>query len=221
MNRIKGLLLYIIVWVLDRSLFKEDKMERFQARQWIVNLLLLGAVMMLLATALNAQTVKATKVLNLSVGGRTLCENGEIVVEVNAAIPHEEVAEVMFHEAVHVLQLRKFPRCEDGVERYKRDKRFALEMELEAYCLSARYLAPDRNIFLAMVDFIASYLWRTNHANFNTYEGFKVFVVSGCNRQDGNIPVIRFISSEGPVALFDISPRSAPVQQDGTRTRPP
>jgi hypothetical protein len=44
------LLLIIAVYLLDKHIFQEEGMERkrFQAKQWFINILLLGAVLMLL-----------------------------------------------------------------------------------------------------------------------------------------------------------------------------
>lgn len=185
-------------------------MMRTFLKWWLIAALAVVVINML-SPALGGQTVKAVKKDNMTTAGRTLCENGEIVIHVATEVPPADVAEVMVHEAVHVLQLRKFRKCEDGVARYQNDKRFALNMEVEAYCIEARLFAPDRNVFLAIMDFVASYLWRTNHANFTSYEPFKAFLVAECNRVHDNVPNVRFITAVDSVATFEITRRTPAI----------
>lgn len=229
MKYLKGLVMLLILTILDNHLFKEEKVEkRFEAKQWFINLLLLGAVLMLLTCDLSAQIVRATKVDMDRYAGVTKCDgNGNIEILVSTQVPPHAVRDVMLHEGVHVLQIRnmmgRHNSCQEAYNALVGNLHLLMTFEVEAYCVVLNIESENQNDMFSGIDRLASFLWDTNHGNFKNYNDLKALVIDQCGKTSGNIPNVRFISSEGAVALFDISQQVTipPVQKDGTATRPP
>lgn len=201
---------------------------RFEAKQWFINILLLGAVLMLLTCDLSAQTVRATKVDMDRYAGMVKCDKeGNIEILVSTSVPPHGIREVMLHEGVHVLQIRnqiaRYGSCQGAYDALVGNLHLLMTHEVEAYCVVLNIQSEDRNDMLSGIDRLASFIWDTNHGNFRDYNDLKTLVTNECGRTSENIPNVRFISSDGAVAIFDISHRGAipPVQKDGTYVKPP
>lgn len=185
------LLLIIATYLFDKLIFKEEGMERkrFEAKQWFINILLFGAVVMLLFTAMScagSQIVYNSKFLAPSQDGVAVCRNNRpfIVLRENLPEGRRQVAEA--HEKIHARQMNEMG-CKNFIHKYSTDRDFRLEKETEAYCESiAKTVLNRKDVIRQIVPII--YENHGKHLPFKEVESYVHKVCEVMERRYNNVP---------------------------------
>lgn len=123
-----GLVLLVFVVMLDRHIFKEEKVRRIKW-WWVVLALTVGLVSCM------ANQPTPVVVVPMSFRGATTCDHaGKPIIFLNPQVAgSSEENAVLVHERTHVAQTRRLG-CRATMQRAREDSVFRYEMERDAYC---------------------------------------------------------------------------------------
>lgn len=104
---------------------------------WLLNALLVVLLLNLVACAVAVYEAPIiTGTVPPPALGVTVCsENNLPVIVISENVPSSPIREVViFHERVHVEQVRMYRGCKEFMNAYRNSKHFRVSKEMEAYC---------------------------------------------------------------------------------------